>query len=78
MHIRHIIHFQIISAKNNDDIPCDPHLFLQNNQPSAVGIDLSKNLGMEKVVNVFTKIEEACLNEKVIIFSIIPLTPVIK
>ncbi|XP_055305113.1 uncharacterized protein LOC129569906 [Sitodiplosis mosellana] len=55
---------EIISAKSNDSNLFDPHLFLQNNKSTTVGIDLSKQLGIEKVKNVFKKIETACANEK--------------
>lgn len=43
-------------------------MFIQNNQASTVDIDLSKKLGIEKVKNVFSNIEKACLNEKVVFF----------
>lgn len=62
-----LIHLQIISAKNNDGNSWDPHLFLQNNQSSTMCIDLSNELGVEKVKNVFTKIERACVNDKVVL-----------
>lgn len=55
----------MISA-NNDDLHdmSDPHLFMQNNHAYAMR-NLNKDIGSERVKNVFLNIEKASLNEKV-------------
>lgn len=61
-----IQYFQIISSKVIDSKINDSCMFVQNNQAdSVVGVDLSKELGSERIKNVFFNIEKACINEKV-------------
>lgn len=55
----------MISANDNLYEVNDSRLFLQNNQSCAVG-NFSKEIGCERVKNVFFNIEKATLNDKVI------------
>lgn len=54
----------MISANDNLYEVSDPRLFAQNNQSCTMG-NLSKEIGCERVKNVFFDIEKATLNDKV-------------
>lgn len=55
--------FQIISGYEKNII--EPHNVLLNNKDIAIGIDLAKELGNERVKNVFLNIEKALVDQKV-------------
>lgn len=59
------MHWQIISDKNNDSSVFDQQIIIQNNPNAAIQMDLNKELGNERVKNVFLNIEKACLDDKV-------------